>query len=58
MKLYSDGVTKITDPFYEIKCTTCGHSTWALLKRNKCSKCGAEIECNPAGPREILSGVH
>jgi len=47
MNRYSDG-TRITAPFYLLKCTKCKYETWAVLYKEICPKCGQAAECNPA----------
>lgn len=56
---YSDGITKITDPFWEICCTSCGHETWSVTYKSKCSKCGGKVTCTAAGAKEekVLKGA-
>lgn len=55
---YMDGITKITDPFWEVKCKHCGHTAWSVTYKNKCSKCGKNVICRAAGEEEnILKGV-
>lgn len=56
---YGDGVTKVTDPFWEVKCKNCGHNTWSVTYKDKCSKCGGNVTCNTAGKKEekVLKGV-
>lgn len=39
---YSDG-TSIIAPFYVITCTSCKHETWGAIRRDTCSKCGADV---------------
>lgn len=36
---YSDGITKITDPFWRIDCT-CGKSFLSCICNGKCPVCG------------------
>ena len=59
MNTYSDG-TRITAPFYVIRCTSCGHEGWCVIKKNICSKCGKEAICIPANEvkRESLLVKH
>lgn len=45
---YSDGVTRITDPFYTCVCQS-GHKTWEITKKDVCSECGKKLViCIPA----------
>ena len=44
---YADG-TKITDPFFLKKCTSCGYEVLSTRKSNICSKCNSEAVCIPA----------
>lgn len=37
--VYSDGVTKITDPFYCCLCRKCLHRFWSAALLPHCSKC-------------------
>ncbi|MGI6500323.1 MAG: hypothetical protein ACOX1S_05435 [Anaerostipes sp.] len=36
----SDGVTKITDPFWDNICKECGHKYWSVGLNNTCPACG------------------
>jgi hypothetical protein len=48
-KYYSDGITKITDPFWVVKCFTCGYEGWNLIHTDSCTECGSEdISCTNA----------
>jgi rRNA maturation endonuclease Nob1 len=33
--------TKVTDSIYIYKCNHCGHSAWALIRKDECSICGS-----------------
>lgn len=45
---YSDGVTRITDPFYTCICPE-GHKVWEVMYTNTCSVCGRKLVlCMPA----------
>lgn len=35
-----DGVTRFTDPFWDIECE-CGHRYWSVIIDTKCPKCGS-----------------
>jgi hypothetical protein len=37
-KFYSDGITKVTDPFWNYICEE-GHSGWSLIKMDYCPEC-------------------
>ncbi len=42
---YQDGITKVTDPFYVVRCS-CGHAGWSCTYKTECSKCGSKtIQC-------------
>ncbi len=41
-KYYSDGVTRITDPFYTCLCPS-GHKQWEITYRKSCSVCGQKL---------------
>lgn len=38
---YSDGITRVTDPFWKMKCSQCGHIFWSCLCTAKCPLCGS-----------------
>lgn len=46
---YSDGITKFTDPFWTVKCNTCGTEHWSLTYIDYCPECySKDIACtNP-----------
>lgn len=45
-KYYKDGITKVTDPFWEVTCHECGHATWSVLYVTECIKCKSkDITC-------------
>lgn len=45
---YSDGVTRITDPFYLCICPG-GHKEWSCIYVKKCRFCGRKLtKCIPA----------
>lgn len=41
-KIYpsGDGITKISDPFWQNTCRNCGHVFWSVLCTANCIKCG------------------
>lgn len=38
---YNDGITKITDPFWEYICPTCNKSGWSLTYMDHCPECNS-----------------
>ncbi len=50
-KFYSDGVTRIIDPFYKCRCVN-GHQYWSITPISICSKCGGEMRCAPASEKK------
>lgn len=38
---YSDGITKVTDPFWVNTCCRCGHIFMSCLSTGKCPICGS-----------------
>lgn len=36
-----DGVTKFTDPFWDIACLDCGHEYWSVVVSGNCPECGS-----------------
>lgn len=58
MKIYDDGITKITDPLWTTRCKKCGHAGWSLTRTNKCSRCESkEIDCNNPAHKESLPSM-
>lgn len=58
MKVYDDGITKITDPFWTTKCSRCGHAGWSLTKKYKCNSCHSDkITCTNPAHKESLPSV-
>lgn len=50
---YSDGVTKIKDPFYVVECVG-GHRYWSVTYERRCSVCGKDItDCSPPKKEEV-----
>lgn len=41
-QFYSDGVTRITDPFYTCLCPA-GHKQWEITRKTTCSVCGRKL---------------
>ena len=39
---YSDGITKVTDPFWRSTCKKCGYVFLACLATAPCPKCGSD----------------
>lgn len=39
---YSDGVTKVTDPFYQCICRNCHNFFWGLMITSKCPECQSD----------------
>ena len=39
---YSDGITKVTDPFWCIVCAECGHKFLSCTCFAKCPNCGCK----------------
>lgn len=40
-KFYSDGITRITDPFWKLTCNQCGKCFVSCICISKCPQCGA-----------------
>lgn len=40
-QFYSDGITKVTDPFWRSTCKKCGHTFLACLSTAVCPECGS-----------------
>lgn len=38
---YNDGITKITDPFWEYECNNCGKSGWSVIHMDHCPECNS-----------------
>lgn len=45
-KYYSDGVTRVSAPFYVCECEA-GHKCWSVTGKKICS-CGKPVKCRPA----------
>lgn len=39
---YPDGVTKITDPFYQCVCRKCLYFFWGIQITSRCPQCGSD----------------
>lgn len=40
--MYPDGITRITDAFWHIKCKECGKIYYSVTYKGKCPECGSE----------------
>ncbi len=38
---YGDGITKVTDPFWQSVCRKCGYTFLACLSTSACPNCGS-----------------
>lgn len=34
--------TRVTDSIYIYNCNQCGHSAWALIRKENCAQCGSD----------------
>lgn len=51
---YIDGITRITDPLWDVKCLSCGHACWSLTYIKKCLECGSSnIRCENSSHPEV-----
>ncbi len=39
-KYYADGITRVTDPFWKVKCAKCGHTYLSCIAISNCPTCG------------------
>lgn len=57
-RYYDDGITKITDPLWTVKCNECGHIGWSVTLMDHCPKCNSKtavftnpyIKISPSSP--------
>ena len=40
-RYYSDGITRVTDPFWKMKCNKCGHVFLSCICIAECPTCGS-----------------
>lgn len=40
-QFYSDGITRVTEPFWKIQCNQCGHVFLSCICIAKCPRCGS-----------------
>ena len=45
---YADGITRVTDPFWKVKCSNCNHVYLACIAISNCPSCGC-----PDGVRHL-----
>jgi hypothetical protein len=54
---YNDGITKVTDPFWTVKCPDCGYDGWSLTYMDGCPICSSPdaVYTNPTIKKPALS---